>query len=84
MHRGPAGFIFSKLFTVLIFTYFAHFVLQFVKNMTSDNFADQIRSLIKDNIKQINYSVGTDKGTSHLSVLTEDGSAVAVTSSINN
>ncbi|XP_056313956.1 glutathione hydrolase 1 proenzyme-like [Danio aesculapii] len=57
---------------------------QFVKNMISDSFADHIRSLIKDDHKQISYSVEKDNGTSHLSVLAEDGSAVAVTSSINN
>ncbi|XP_056310826.1 LOW QUALITY PROTEIN: glutathione hydrolase 1 proenzyme-like [Danio aesculapii] len=59
-------------------------IAKFVKNMISDSFADHIRKLIKDDIKQTNYSVVMDKGTSHLSVLAEDGSAVAVTSSINN
>ncbi|XP_058644325.1 glutathione hydrolase 1 proenzyme-like isoform X2 [Onychostoma macrolepis] len=62
-----------------------------VQRMTSESFADEIRSKIKDDIKQISYDeqedsdgVPDDHGTSHLSVLAEDGSAVAVTSSINN
>ncbi len=56
--------------------------------MTSESFADEIRSKIKDNIKQSSYQdsdgVPDDHGTSHLSIIAEDGSAVAVTSSINN
>ncbi|XP_073702530.1 glutathione hydrolase 1 proenzyme-like [Garra rufa] len=62
-------------------------VTEIVKNMTSDHFADYIRSMIKDNItKKDRDDVNTcnDHGTSHLSVIAEDGSAVAVTSSINN
>ncbi|RXN24325.1 gamma-glutamyltranspeptidase 1-like protein [Labeo rohita] len=75
-------------------------VLQIVKEMTSDSFADCIRSNIKDDIKQEQYDVqcsnypaddfkqyknfpDDEHGTSHLSVIAEDGSAVAVTSSIN-
>lgn len=69
---------------------FANFVLQFVKYMTSDSFADRIRSKIKDDIKQTSYDVQgikiipDDHGTAHLSVIDKDGNAVAVTSSINN
>ncbi|XP_073764392.1 glutathione hydrolase 1 proenzyme [Danio rerio] len=65
-------------------------VTEFVKYMTSDSFADNIRSKIKDDIKQTSYNeqgikiVPDDHGTSHLSVIAKDGSAVAVTSSINN
>ncbi|ROJ96900.1 Glutathione hydrolase 1 proenzyme [Anabarilius grahami] len=59
-----------------------------VQNMTSESFADYIRSMIKDDTtKQDRYDVKTvceGHGTSHLSVIAEDGSAVAVTSSINN
>ncbi|XP_050975166.1 glutathione hydrolase 1 proenzyme-like isoform X2 [Labeo rohita] len=61
-----------------------------VNNMTSDSFADMIRSMINDSFKQNSYGqedsngVPDDHGTSHLSVIAEDGSAVAVTSSINN
>ncbi|XP_043115292.1 glutathione hydrolase 1 proenzyme-like isoform X2 [Puntigrus tetrazona] len=64
---------------------------EIVKDMTSESLANKIRSKIKDDIKQISYfeqedsdGVPFDHGTSHLSVLAEDGSAVAVTSSINN
>ncbi|RXN27976.1 gamma-glutamyltranspeptidase 1-like protein [Labeo rohita] len=64
---------------------------EIVKIMTSESLADKIRSKIKDDIKQTSYfeqedsnGVPDDHGTSHLSVLAEDGSAVAVTSSINN
>ncbi|KAL1281524.1 hypothetical protein QQF64_000327, partial [Cirrhinus molitorella] len=79
---------------------------EIVKEITSNSFADCIRSTIKDNIKQENYNVSCgnyppenltevkcpdnftdddeDFGTSHLSIIAEDGSAVSVTSSINN
>ncbi|XP_056310884.1 glutathione hydrolase 1 proenzyme [Danio aesculapii] len=65
-------------------------ITEHVKNMTSDSFADLIRSKIKDDIKQTSYDdqvikiVPDDHGTSHLSVIAKDGSAVAVTSSIND
>ncbi|KAL0153577.1 hypothetical protein M9458_051191, partial [Cirrhinus mrigala] len=67
-----------------------------VKTMTTDSFADCIRGEIKDDIKQERYDeqceqvrcdgncVNDDFGTSHLSIIAEDGSAVAVTSSIND
>ncbi|KAK2909488.1 hypothetical protein Q8A67_005325 [Cirrhinus molitorella] len=75
-------------------------VTEIVKEMTSDSFANCIRSNIKDDIKQERYDVqckngpandfsqyknspDDEHGTSHLSVIAEDGSAVAVTSSIN-
>ncbi|KAL0202320.1 hypothetical protein M9458_000338, partial [Cirrhinus mrigala] len=53
--------------------------------MTSDSFANLIRSKIKDDIRQDRYDdqfesiAADDYGTSHLSIVTEDGSAVAVT-----
>lgn len=66
-------------------------ITEHVKNMISDSFADHIRSTIKDDYKQTSYNeeediktVPDDHGTSHVSVLAKDGSAVAVTSSINN
>ncbi|KAK7124704.1 hypothetical protein R3I94_018928 [Phoxinus phoxinus] len=60
-----------------------------IQKMTSDSFADYIRRKIKDDTEQVSYDeqeeniVPDDFGTSHLSIIAEDGSAVAVTSSIN-
>ncbi|ROL51996.1 Glutathione hydrolase 1 proenzyme, partial [Anabarilius grahami] len=63
-------------------------VKKIVQNMTSERFADDIRKMIKDDTtKKDRYdvkSVCDGHGTSHVSVIAEDGSAVAVTSSINN
>ncbi|XP_051741737.1 glutathione hydrolase 1 proenzyme-like isoform X2 [Ctenopharyngodon idella] len=66
-------------------------ITEIVQKMTSVSFADHIRSKIKDDNKQDSYyeqegidKVPDDHGTSHLSVIAEDGSAVAVTSSIND
>ncbi|KAL1277072.1 hypothetical protein QQF64_023745 [Cirrhinus molitorella] len=63
-------------------------IAEIVKNMISVGFADNMRSTIKDDTtKQDRYdvkSVCDGHGTTHLSVIAEDGSAVAVTSSINN
>uniref|UniRef100_A0A672KWR0 Gamma-glutamyltransferase 5a n=1 Tax=Sinocyclocheilus grahami TaxID=75366 RepID=A0A672KWR0_SINGR len=64
-------------------------ITDFIRKMTSDSFADYIRSEIKDDTEQNRYDeqeeniVPDDFGTSHLSIIAEDGSAVAVTSSIN-
>jgi len=56
--------------------------------MTSVSFAEEIWRKINDNFKQTSYGdiniVPDDHGTSHLSIIAEDGSAVAVTSSIND
>ncbi|XP_042072019.1 glutathione hydrolase 5 proenzyme isoform X3 [Haplochromis burtoni] len=58
------------------------------KNLTEDNFADCIRSLITNETHAPEYYGDTQyvdsKGTTHVSVLAEDGSAVSVTSSIND
>ncbi|XP_076166612.1 glutathione hydrolase 1 proenzyme [Ptiloglossa arizonensis] len=61
-----------------------------VANLTSRDYADTIRKRIKDNVTNNNpeyYGAVTstieDSGTSHVSVLAPDGSAVSVTSTIN-
>ncbi|XP_076587992.1 gamma-glutamyltransferase 5a [Chaetodon auriga] len=60
------------------------------KKFTEESFADQIRSLISDDKTHDpqyynNVKPGVDGvGTTHVSVLAEDGSAVSVTSTINH
>ncbi|KAI3371858.1 hypothetical protein L3Q82_006737 [Scortum barcoo] len=63
--------------------------LQKAKNFTEDSFADNIRNLISRNktydAQYYNVTPYLDNmGTTHVSVLAEDGSAVSVTSSINH
>ncbi|KAG1935378.1 glutathione hydrolase 1 proenzyme-like [Pimephales promelas] len=62
--------------------------ITFVQKMISESFADHIRSQINDDTAKkesidLDSAAHDDYGTSHLSVIAEDGSAVAVTSSIN-
>lgn len=59
------------------------------KKFIEDNFADDIRSLISSdkthNPQYYNITPYLDSmGTTHVSVLAEDGSAVSVTSTINH
>ena len=63
--------------------------LQLVANLTSDDYAANIRKLITDEKTQdLAYYGGAYEhrgrhGTSHLNVLAQDGGAVSLTSTIN-
>ena len=60
-----------------------------MKNLSSKDYIDAIRSKITDDMTHDeNYygpagSVVTDAGTSHISVLAADGAAVSMTATIN-
>ncbi|XP_068708746.1 glutathione hydrolase 1 proenzyme-like [Montipora foliosa] len=89
-HRIVEAFKFGYAYRALLGDEDFWNVTEIVKNMTSEAFAESLRRKIYDNRTFENYTYygdfyarPSDQGTTHLSIISPDGDAVAVTTSIN-